>query len=90
MLQLIRQLARYGPLTIEASHRQWRVGCLARLPGGVQEGFVKVYGQKLEPALQELIKVAKEEHKRLWEIQRQPKQQTFSYGANNPDWKEIV
>jgi hypothetical protein len=90
MLQIIRQLAKYGPITIEVSQRQWRVGCLVRLPGRAQEGFVKCYGDKLYESLARLLALAKEEHKRLWEVQRAPKQGEFEYGTNNPDWKEIA
>ena len=90
MLQLIRQLARYGPITIEAYERMWCVGCLVKLPAGIKEGFVKFRGDKLSFALQELLKLAKDENERLWKIQRSPKQGEFNYGSTNPDWKEIA
>jgi hypothetical protein len=90
MLQLIRQLAKYGPITIEAHNRLWYVGCLVRLPAGVKEGFVRYTGDKLYPALQELLKLAKFEKERLWKIQREPKQGEFNYGSTNKDYKEIA
>ena len=90
MLQLIRQLAKYGPITIEASNRMWYVGCIVRLPGGVREGFVRYTGNKLYFALQELIKLAGVEYERLWKIQREPQQQAFTYGSENKNWEEIA
>jgi hypothetical protein len=90
MLQLIRQLAKYGPITIEASNRMWHVGCLVRLPAGVKEGFVRYTGDKLSFALSELLKLAKIENDKLWKIQREPKQGKFNYGSTNKEWKEIA
>lgn len=90
MLHLIRELAKYGPITIEAVDRQWHVGCLVRLPGKVKEGFVRVYGDKLYIALKELVVLAKKENERLWELQRQPQQQELNYGSSNKDWEEIA
>jgi hypothetical protein len=90
MLQLIRALAKYGPIQIEASYKTWHVGCLVRLPAGVQESYVRSRGDRLHIVLKELEQLAKDEYKRLLEIQREPKQQEFIYGSNNKDWEEIA
>ncbi len=89
MLPLIRELARYRPIIIEARHRRWWVACEVRLPAGVMSGIVKASGEKLYPALKNLIPLVKEEERILWEKFRAPKQQEFQYGAGS-GWKEIV
>jgi hypothetical protein len=90
MLQLIRQIAPYGAILIEARHRMWWVACEVKLPGGVQMGVVKTSNDKLYFALKDLLGLAKEEHKRLLEVQRAPKQGELEYGTSNPDWQEIA
>ena len=90
MLQLIRQIAPYGPVLIEARHKRWWVACEVALPGGVQTGLVKTSHEKLYLGLKDLLTLAKEEYKRLLEVQRAPKQEKFDYGSDNPHWKEIA
>ncbi len=75
---------------IEARHRRWWVACEVKLPGEVQTGIVKTSNEKLYFALKDLLELAKEEYKRLLEVQRAPKQDEFNYGSDNPDWKEIA
>jgi hypothetical protein len=90
MLQLIRQIAPYGTIFIEAQRRRWWVACEVKLPGDVLKGVVKARNEKLYFELKDLLELAKEEHKRLWEIQRAPNQGKFDYGCDNPDWQEIA
>ena len=90
MLQLIRQLAKYGPISIQAYDRRWWVVCLVRTPGRQQEGIAKANDPKLYFALLKLIEASKEMEKALLEKLKAPKQQEFEYGSLNPDWREIA
>ncbi len=86
MLDVLRKLAGYGSITIEAKHRVWKLGVLVRLPGDVQTGFVCCYEPKLYPGLIKLLELAKAEDEKLWTMQRAPKQgEIFDYGQGSED-----
>jgi hypothetical protein len=91
MLDLVKQLVRYGPLTIEVVNREWKLGCLVSLPGRAKEKFIKTYNPHLIAGLKILEKSARETYGILFkEFRQQRAQQTFDYGTTNPDCKEIA
>ena len=61
MLQLIRQIAPYGAILIEARYRRWWVACEVKLSGEVYKGLVKTSNEKLYFALKDLLVLAREE-----------------------------
>lgn len=85
MLDILRKLAGYGSISIEAKYHVWKLGILVRLPGDVQTGFVCCYSPKLYPGLIKLLDLAKTEDERLWAIQRAPKQMELDYGMGSPN-----
>jgi hypothetical protein len=89
MLSLFRQLAQYGAVFIEAQDKRWYVACEVKLHAGSNKKFVKLNGEKLYWALNDLIPLAENAYQELLKEARSPKQEQFQYGSDTGYKKHV-